>query len=101
MVKPSDVFPKYRIQELSKGSQVGAPKWLPLPAPFPKPLTDPFSEPWSEPFSDPFSEPLGVNFPSPLFLPGMWWRAIGKLTFTFTLVSTWWALIAFVNGGKS
>ena len=24
------------------------------------------------PFSDPFSEPLGVNFPLPLFLPGMW-----------------------------
>ena len=24
------------------------------------------------PFSEPFSEPLGVNFPLPLFLPGMW-----------------------------
>ena len=27
---------------------------------------------WSEPFSEPFSKPLGVNFPLPLFLPGMW-----------------------------
>ena len=51
---------------------------LPFPEPFPEPLTDPFSEPCSEPFS--------VNFPLPLFLPGMEWRAIGRLTFTFTLV---------------
>ena len=27
MVKPPDLFPKYRIQELWKGSQAGAPKW--------------------------------------------------------------------------
>ena len=27
MVKPSDVFPKYRIQELWKGGEAGAPKW--------------------------------------------------------------------------
>ena len=64
---------------------------LPLPAPFPKPLTDPFSEPWSEPFSDPFSEPLGVEFSFAfVFARDVEWRAIGKLTFTFTLVSTWW-----------
>ena len=27
MVKPPDVFPNYRIRELWKGSQAGAPKW--------------------------------------------------------------------------
>ena len=27
MVKPPDVFPTYRIRELWKGSQAGAPKW--------------------------------------------------------------------------
>ena len=79
------------VQELFVALSFSLPLPLPLPTPFPKPLADPFSEPWSEPFSEPFSEPLGVNFPLPLFLPGMWERrAIGKLTFTFTLGSTWW-----------
>ena len=68
----------------------------------PKPLTDPFSEPWSEPFSDPFSEPLGVNFPLPLFLPGMW---SGGRSESLPLPLPLWVLggapMAFVNGGKS
>ena len=63
---------KCLVQELFVALSFSFAFALPLPAPFPKPLTDPFSESWSEPFSDPFSEPLGVNFPLPLFLPGMW-----------------------------
>ena len=36
-----------------------------------------------------------------VFAPDVEWQAIGKLSFIFTLVSTWWSSMAFVNGWKS
>ena len=66
-VRPLQWEGKCIVQELFVALSFSFAFALPFSAPFPKPLTDPFSDPWSEPFS----EPLGVNFPLPLFLPGM------------------------------
>ena len=144
MVKPPDVFPKYRIQEVWKGSQAGAPKWwscqwrvcsgrgllylgskgkrvhlyggaaamrngvkplqwegkrlvqeifvaLSFSFAFAFALACSFSKTFGDPFSEPFLGAFGGEFSFAfVFARDVEWRAIGKLTFIFTLVSTWW-----------